>query len=326
MRHRLSPPSYAAALSALVIVLVVPATVGANRTDYTLRRNVRQASVDQLLGQYTHAMARDPENLDIVAKYGAGLIKAGCPQDGIDAFELALGSTWALEDGQAYYLSALREVGRVEESISHRWDMLVDKNLTEPSEIGILNNLLLDYIAAEDTTSGLDVIPMLEAVAAGRATTHGLMAAYAHLRGDDDETQWQIFLSERQGVQHYFTLRLQMEQAIDEGNLEEAWELSNLCRAQRSTDFTVWAAKAEIRRLQGLPEEGLRFAQFKRFRIQEHPAMLGAEARCLADLGQVSDAEAVLMRLATVYPDHPEAIRTKPVVDEARTRGEGTPR
>lgn len=249
-----------------------------------------------------------PDDPDLYAVAGAALAAAGDYADAVVWFDLALGSAWLDGEGRRSYADALREVGRADEAVLLRQDILLQAR-TEGARIAAAAGLVEDLRRAGRHAEA--EIAADEALASHprAAIIHATLADLALDRGDREAAEYHLWMVDHLGAPVFRARLVEARLCLLEGDTECVARVGRETRRSHSRDPRIRALEAEAWLLEGRPEDVLELLQQPRFRLQQHPELLSVEVCARADLGDAAAAAAVRRRLEALYPGHPATAR-----------------
>ncbi len=259
-------------------------------------------------GEVARRLSAGTDDADLYAVAGAALVAAGNPADAVVWFDLAVGSAWLNGEGRRSQADALREVGRADEAVALRQDILLQAR-SEGARIAAAAGLVEDLrragrlaeaeLAADDALADYPRSSLI----------HATLADLALDAGDRPSAEYHLWLVEFWGTPVFRARLVEARLCLLDGDLECVSRVGRETRRSHSRDPRIRALEAEAWRLDGRPEDVLSMLGQSRFRLQEHPELLAVEACARADLGEHAAAAALRARLEALYPGHPAGAR-----------------
>lgn len=268
-----------------------------------LRRALSQRAGTRALEGAQAVLAAHPDSLDAQAWLGAAYAVANRPVEAVDAFELAQGSAWYLDNGVRHHADSLRTIGRGREAAELRLSGRVEVEPGGHTAVSLEINVLEDYLAAGELELALEQAEVVEGILTRPARGHAVIADLHRLLGDEDEMLWHLFLGSRNGNHHYRATMVELDLALADGRVEDAWDASEAIRKQHIRLPSFWGQKAILLELVGSPAMCLARLNGRRFREHIHPDLLLAETRCHLAMGDLPEATRAAELLALHFPE-----------------------
>ncbi|MCB9764381.1 MAG: tetratricopeptide repeat protein [Alphaproteobacteria bacterium] len=249
-----------------------------------------------------------PDNLRAHCMLAMTEARAGFYADAIAGFGLCAGDPLYEVEGISDHADTLRALGHPAEAAALRLSQRVNVE-GEDTELPVLLDAALDLRFAGDDVGAEELLVEATGLFPRSSSAHAELAELLFAQGRLDDAEFHLWLADLYGggLSHRTRLVLGRVQ-LAEDNLVGANETLTRASNQRPRSADAAALLAESLRRMGRADEALDLLQGNRFTFHEHPALLAAEARALADVGRTAEATAILSRALAIYPHYPDVL------------------
>ena len=267
-------------------------------------RELRLGQVRLAHRDLLRALAKEGNDPDLLAIFGATLARAGFPTDAVTTFELVRGSAWYEQHGLGDHADALRELGRGDEGVALRQGVLLLADRSAAFDAQVMVEVAEDYLSVGELGEAERAAEVALAWGPASPLPYVTLARVRRAAGDREGAWEAYFFADRAADRRVGVLvMLRAQLLLDDGLYEQArGALATLPRG-RTDNLQLWALRAEIDLQEGIPEDALGTLQHSRLGFQGAPVIAEAEARALSALGRADEARAVADDALRAAPD-----------------------